>query len=86
MSRGLCGSTTVLLKIKMKDKMKVALAFLPKLWLKKVLVCFVSKLPLFSFFVFFIYFIYISFLFIFVFIFIFAAFPKRIICEFACPK
>ena len=30
MSRVLCNFITVLLKIKMKDKMKVALAFLPK--------------------------------------------------------
>ena len=30
MGRGLCNSITVLLKIKMKDKMKVELAFLPK--------------------------------------------------------
>ena len=30
MSRGLCNSISVLLKIKMKDTMKVALAFLPK--------------------------------------------------------
>ena len=30
-SRGLCNSITVLLKGKMKDKMKVALAFLSKL-------------------------------------------------------
>ena len=30
MSRGLCNSITVLLKIKMKDKMNVVLAFLPK--------------------------------------------------------
>ena len=47
MSRGLCSSITVPLKIKMKDKMKVALAFLPKDWLKQILACFVLKVSFF---------------------------------------
>ena len=92
MSRGLCNSITVLLKIKMKDKMKVALTFLSKVQLKKILACFVLKVPFlvqfFSFvlFIFAFYFIFIYYFRLYLkhFSFIFAAFKKRIICEFAC--
>ena len=83
----------MLLKIKMKDKMKVALAFLPKVWLKKFLVCFILEVPFCLFFsfilfilAFYLIFIYYFSLYLKHFSFIFAAFKKRIICEDVCAK
>ena len=82
MSRGLCNSITVLLKTKMKDQMKVALVFLPNVSLKKILVCFVLKVPFVCLVFFFIscifdfYFIFIYYICLYLkhFCFIFAAF------------
>ena len=94
MSRGLCNSVTALLKIKMRDKMKVALAFLLKVWPKKILACSALKVPFFvCFFSFILFLLVFYFIFIYYFClylkhfsFIFAAFKKRILCEFACAK